>query len=253
MNNTVQTEDFFIPLNAVGGISDDEYKSVELLVNAAMAFARITNHCVYIIDYLKQNFLFASDSLAYLCGESKEKIRELGYELYLKHVPQDELDMLLEINAKGFELFDTFPEEEKPLYSISYDFHLINGQREMLINHKITPLLLRNGRIWLAMCIITHSARKDIGYIRMQKHGCNSYFEYDRAAGRWEQRKEICLSDMERDVLRLLANGYKVEEIAEKVHRSKDAIKSCKRTLFMKLGVSNTIEALSYAENYKLL
>ena len=61
-------DDFFLHSNKVGHISKEDYDKIELLVNAAKAFARSTYQCVYIIDYFHQDFIYASDNLAYLCG-----------------------------------------------------------------------------------------------------------------------------------------------------------------------------------------
>lgn len=44
-------DDFFLHSNKVGHISKEDYDKIELLVNAAKAFARSTYQCVYIIDY----------------------------------------------------------------------------------------------------------------------------------------------------------------------------------------------------------
>ena len=43
--------DFFIVSNSVYNVTDEDYQKINLLVNAAKAFARSTHQCVYIIDY----------------------------------------------------------------------------------------------------------------------------------------------------------------------------------------------------------
>ena len=52
-------DDFFLHSNKVGHISKEDYDKIELLVNAAKAFARSTYQCVYIIDYFHQDFIYA--------------------------------------------------------------------------------------------------------------------------------------------------------------------------------------------------
>lgn len=97
--------DFFIVSNSVYNITDEDYQKINILVNAAKAFARSTHQCVYIIDYFKQNFLYVSENLAYWCGQPSDKIKDFGYKFYLDYVPEKEQQMLLEINKKGFDLF----------------------------------------------------------------------------------------------------------------------------------------------------
>ncbi len=57
-------EEFFIPNNSVKGISQNDYASVSHIITAAKSFARSTCKCVYIIDYNKRNFLYASQNMA---------------------------------------------------------------------------------------------------------------------------------------------------------------------------------------------
>ena len=148
--------DFFLHSNVVNHISKEDYDKIELLVNAAKAFARSTYQCVYIIDYFHQDFIYASDNLAYLCGLEPEQLMDTGYQMYIDHVPDADLQMLLEVNKKGFDLFNELPVGDRLDYSISYDFHLTNGRHSRLIHHHLTPILLSDdGRIWLALCTVS--------------------------------------------------------------------------------------------------
>lgn len=251
---TTDVGDFFIVSNAVHDISDADYKQVNLLVNAAKAFARSTHQGVYIIDYFKMNFLYVSDNLANWCGMPADKIREFGYQLYINQVPEDEQKMLVEINKSGFDLFDTFPLKERPDYTISYDFHIMQGRKPQLINHHLTPMVLtKDGRIWLALCTVAMSARNTPGHIVMRKANNDEYFEYSLEKHKWLVKKNVALSETERDVLTLSAQGYTMNDIADKLCKSVDTVKACKRVLFAKLGVKNIAEALSYATNNKLV
>lgn len=137
-----EKHDFFLHSNEVNHISKEDYDKIELLVNATKAFARSTYQCVYIIDYFHQDFIYASDNLAYLCGLEPEQLMEAGYQMYIDHVPDADLQMLLEVNKKGFDLFNELPVGDRLDYTISYDFHLTNGKHSRLIHHHLTPILL---------------------------------------------------------------------------------------------------------------
>ena len=146
-----EKDDFFLHSNEVNHINREDYEKIELLVNAAKACARSTYQCVYIIDYFHQDFIYASDNLAYLCGLEPEQLMEAGYQMYIDHVPDADLQMLLEVNKKGFDLFNELPVGDRLDYTISYDFHLTNGRHSRLIHHHLTPILISDdGRIWLA-------------------------------------------------------------------------------------------------------
>ena len=108
-------------------------------------------------------------------------------------------------------------------------------------------------RIWLALCTVSLAATDEPGHIIMQKNGERSYFEYSTLRHKWEKKEGITLSETERDVLRLSAQGYTMNDIADRLCKSVDTIKACKRNLFAKIGVKNIAEALFHATNYQMI
>lgn len=246
--------DFFLYSNSVQNVTEEDYAKIKLLVSAAEAFSRSTYQCVYIIDYFKRNFLYVSENMAYLCGQKASEIKDFGYKLYTDYVPLKDQQMLLEINKKGFDLFNELPVSERMDYSITYDFHIINGRKQRLVNHTLTPILLtKDGRIWLALCTFALSARNSPGHIIMKKSGSNKFYELSLDGHKWQYKDAIPLNETEREVLILSAQGYTMNEIADKLCKSVDTIKACKRNLFARLQVKNIAEALSYATNYRIL
>lgn len=249
-----QIDDFFILSNYVHDISEEEYKKTDLLIKVFDALARTTYHSIYIIDYYRKNFLYVADNPLFLCGHTSTEVRELGYMFYLNHVPSKEQNMLTEINKAGFNFFDKIPIQERLDYTISYDFHLIMNKKEILINHKLTPVLLaKDGRIWLAACTVSLSAYNSPGHIEIRKSGTTGYWLYSLEKHRWIENKGIVLNEKEKDILTLSAQGYTMNEIADKLCLAIDTIKFYKRRLFDKMQVKNITEALSFATNYKLL
>lgn len=245
---------FFVEENTLSDNLGLDYSRVELLIRSAEAFAHTSYQSLYIIDYFKQGFLYVSENPLFLCGCTQAEVLEAGYGFYLNHVPTEELHMLVEINKAGFRFFCELPIEERLDYFISYDFHLVNNTRKILINHKLTPLLLNKiGKIWLAMCVVSYSAQEEPGHIVMKKNESDIYWEFSLNDHKWHKNKRIALTEEERAILLLSAQGYKMEEIADQICKSIDTIKFYKRRLFNKLEVKNITEALSHASNNKLI
>ncbi|MDE6787654.1 MAG: helix-turn-helix transcriptional regulator, partial [Muribaculaceae bacterium] len=69
----------------------------------------------------------------------------------------------------------------------------------------------------------------------------------------WEKRSVPALNETEKAILTLSIQGRTMNAIAEKIHIASDSVKTARRRLYEKLGVSNITEAISYATNYKLL
>lgn len=254
MDTNINIGDFFSSLNSIEGISESEYDNTDFIIEVAKAFERSTYHCIYIIDYFRQGFLYVSNNIARLCGSEAEKIKDFGYRFYIDYVPHEDLKMLVEINNQGFKLFNTIPVEERTEYNISYNFHIKNGNRKRLVNHKLTPLVLsKDGRIWLAMCTISLAAGNELGNVIMKKPGSGLFYQYSFDKHKWEEKKEIILTDNEREVLSLSTQGYTMSDIADKICKSVDTVKACKRSIFRKLNVKNIAEALAYAQNHQLI
>lgn len=251
---TDRTDDFFIPDNEVRLPEELDYSCVDEYIRSAEAFSRSSYQSVYIIDYFRQNFLYVSPNPMFLCGLSPERVKELGYRFYLDFVPENELQLLFALNKAGFAFYNDIPVHERKDWYISYDFHIINNGRKILINHKLTPLALTSdGRIWLALCVVSAATHTDAGHIEMHRTGTSEFFEYNISSRRWNRRQMPMLSDGEKSVLTLSIQGYTMSEIADKICLSPDTIKKYRKRIFEKLEVRNISEAIVAATNNKLL
>lgn len=247
-------DEFFIPDNEVKLPDELDYSRVDEYVRSAEAFSRSTYQSVYIIDYFKQNFLYVSPNPMFLCGLTPEQMIELGYQFYLKYVPENEQTLLLEINRVEFAFYNGIPAAERKDWYISYDFNIINAGHKILINHKLTPLsLTSDGRIWLALCVVSASTHTTPGHIEMHHVGNPEYFAYNIVTRRWDKKTMPNLTDGERSVLTLSIQGYTMSEIADRICLSPDTIKKYRQRIFEKLGVRNISEAIAAATNNKLL
>jgi len=246
---------FFSSRNTVNSLTDDEQSQTSNYLEPIKAFARTTYKSIYVIDYKEKGFEYVSENPLFLCGNSAEEVRKMGYDFYFKHVPPVDLDLLLKINTVGFEFYDKIPLKERKDYTISYDFNLKNKEGKIiLINQKLTPLFLtEEGKIWKAICIISLSTEKKSGNIKLYKKGDNKIFKYDLEGNFWKTTEEIKLSTREKEILQLSTRGYTINEIAKTIFVSPDTVKFHRRKLFDKLEVANISEAIVCAVNNKLI
>ena len=247
-------DDFFIPDNEIRLPEELDYSRVSEYVRSAEAFSRSTYQSVYIIDYFRQNFLYVSPNPMFLCGLSPQQMQDLGYRFYIQYVPGEEHPLLLALNKAGFDFYNNIPVDERKDWYISYDFNILNSGRKILVNHKLTPLALTSdGRIWLALCVVSAATHTDAGHIEMHRVGSSDFFEYNLTTRRWDKRQMPVLTDGEKSVLTLSIQGYTMSEIADKICLSPDTIKKYRQRIFEKLDVRNISEAIVAATNNKLL
>jgi len=250
----VKISDFFIKANAVSNILDEDYQKVGTLIDTIDAISRIAYQSLYVIDYNRQNFLYVSNNPLFLCGHTAQEVHEMGYSYYTDFVPEDEQIMLTEINKAGFDFFEKLPVEERIKCTISYDFHLISGKKKTLVNHNLTPILLtEEGKIWLAACIVSQSSHPSQGNVILRIIDQPVSYEYSLINHHWKENVRIALSEKERDILLLSAQGYSMNEIADLLCISPATVKFHRGNVFEKLQVNNITEALTFATNYKLL
>lgn len=247
--------DFFSYRNEIGDITIQEQKQTSNYLESIEAFARTTYKSIYVIDYQKKGFEYVSENPLFLCDNTAEEVKEMGYSFYFKYVIESDLDLLLKINTVGFQFYEQLPLEERKLYTISYDYHLKNKEdKTILINQKLTPLFLtEDGKIWKALCIISLSAENDSGHIRIYKKGDNKLFTYDLDGDFWKETKIIELSSREKEILQYSTRGYTICEVAEAIFVSPDTVKFHRKKLFEKLDVNNIAEAIAYVTNNKLI
>ncbi len=245
---------YFISANAVDDIPESYYQKLEPVLQTIEAFTRNTDKVVYVVDYLKKNFLYSSDNIEELCGITKEEMLEMGYLFHANYVPREEQQMLLELNKAGFEFYENLPMKERDGYSISYDFHVKKGDRVTMIHHDLTYLVTtRKGRIWLALCTMSPSSSMTPGNIIMRKKGSRTIHEYDLETHKWIERKLPKLNPTEKIILTRLMQGYTMEDISKNEGISLNTLKASKRLLFVKLNVNNISQAITFCMNYKLL
>jgi DNA-binding CsgD family transcriptional regulator len=210
---------------------------------------------VYVIDYEKMAFEYVSENPLFLCGYSSEEVLDMGYDFYFKNVPEGDLELLNLINDAGFDFYKKLPGNAKKLYSITYDFNLVNKDgKHILINHKLTPLFLTSDdQLWKAMCIVSISHHKNAGNVCIHKQGTEETWELNIENNVWRKSEKPKLTKRETEILRLHAQGLTISQIAEKIFVSPDTVKYYRRRIFERLGVNNIVEALSYAVNNKII
>lgn len=92
--------------NTVINTPDYDSNVLSTLLQTVEAFTRVHNQSVYLIDYYKQEFLYVSDNPLFLCGHTAKEVKEMGYGFYLKHIPEDDLKILIELSNCGLKFFE---------------------------------------------------------------------------------------------------------------------------------------------------
>ncbi len=228
-------------------IAESKYQKLEVIPEMCDKLSRINNQSVYIIDYAKQGFWYVSSHDLFLCGYSPEEVKRMGYLFYERVLSPEDLQMLLEINKMGWALFYKAPVANRKDFCFSYDFYLHhkNGNK-VLINHKLSTFYLsEDGNIWLALCTVSHSPRKEPGNVIFTQNNKTEYYTYDF------EKKQIVphcpekLTRREEEVFVLMIRGYNTTEIAEELSLSENTIRNHRSSIEKKMGVNTLSNAVA--------
>ena len=241
--------DFFKPVPSIEGISDADYVSLRHYVVTLEAIARMIDLSYYIIDYKKQEFIYVSGHPLFLAGYEREQVQQMGYDFFGLVVPPEDLNMLLEINEKGFEFYYNLPAERRHKGYISYDFRIRHKNGSIiLINHKLTPVILNEaGNLWISLCLVTLSTARKPGnmFILMQDEGVK--YNYSFKTKKFLPAKNNPLSQTEKLIIQHLSMGNSSQEIAKLLSITENTVKFHKKNIFRKLDVKNSNEAVYLA------
>ena len=160
--------------------------------------------------------------------------------LDLRMPEKDGLAVLEEIN------FDTIPTRVVVLTAAEDDRDVIRamrlGARGVVLKQSATELLIKSihrvhaGEIWLDNRMTAEVLKA---------------FSKSSEAGPW--REKPLLSGREKEVVQLVAQGFRNKEIGEKLFISEQTVKNHMHNIFDKLGVSDRLELALYALHHRLI
>jgi len=84
----------------------------------------------------------------------------------------------------------------------------------------------------------------------MAKYLLSDYLRLDKAT---EDIEQVQLTSREREIVKLIAEGYTNQQIADSLHRSVKTIESHRSNILRKLDIHDTIELVKYAVRKKLI
>ena len=245
----IRVKDFFTDYNTVDSQNELPPMFVDGILRMADSMARGTDLGVYVFDYTKKAVIYVSPKIAQWCNIRPSDIMANGNDSYLKYINEDDLQMLLTINQAVFKFLKGLPDSESMTYVVSYDFRY----GKLMVNQHYTPVLVKDGKVLMAVCIVSLSASKASGNITMDSPKSRYSYEYSLQENKWIKKKKIHLSDREKEIIRLSAQGLTTTQIAELTQKQEATIKSQKRSLFHKLGVHSIAEAIRLTMNNGLL
>jgi two-component system nitrate/nitrite response regulator NarL len=160
--------------------------------------------------------------------------------LDLRMPEKDGLAVLEEVN------FDSLPTRVIVLTAAEDDRDVVRamrlGARGIVLKQSASDLLVKSiykvfgGEIWLDNHMTAEVMKA-----------------FTKSADSGPRREKPLLSDREKEIVQLVAQGYRNKEIGEKLFISEQTVKNHLHNIFDKLGVSDRLELALYAIHHRLI
>ncbi len=174
------------------------------------------------------------------CIKMLQKLKPDILLLDLRMPEKDGLAVLEEVN------FDSLPTRVIVLTAAEDDRDVVRamrlGARGVVLKQSASDLLLKSirkvadGEIWLDN--------------RMTNEVIDAF---KKSAEAGQRRDKPLLSDREKEIVQLVAQGFRNREIGEKLFISEQTVKNHLHNIFDKLGVSDRLELALYAIHHRLI
>ncbi len=239
-------------LQGIKNIKDVESQKIvfsSTYVKCAYAFDRLGYGEVVLIDFENCSFPYISSSIT---SKIQQIVNRRPNIVSIEDiVDESQLDYLNFVFDSYFDLL------KKPLTHIDssvlhFDISIDANICKEMVHISLTPCLFDdNKNVILALCMFTFSAREKAGNVLVKLPKVDYHLEF--MGGTWKHHDNSHLTNMEKLVLSLSANGKRIDDIAKYLSVSIITIKTHRRNIFKKLGVKNTSEAIQYVEDYNLI
>ena len=234
----------------VTGITDADYERAAKYKEDIEHVEPLFYEGMYIFDYFKMDLFCVSPQ-----GKNYFNIAKGDLVDYVfGHINQEDNNVMWKLTGKYQEFVKLLPEKERKNYVFNYANPIERDGVRTILNYKSRVLeTASDGRIWLAGCALILSPNKETGKLTAHNVVTGEIMEYDIKVNQWVMKGKITLTEAEKTVLRLSAQGLTISEIEKLLHRSKSTIDTHRKSIFKKLKAKSMIEAIGYAKLYRAI
>lgn len=217
---------------------------------SVQAFSQMSQSCIFTVDVFKERYDFASDSFAHLFGYNPtwiKTIRQQG-DLLEERIHPDDRMQLTECQIEHGQFIYSLSPEERNDYRQIFQFRMLNA-RQQYINVSSRQQVIetdRNGKAWIIMGVM--DILPDQTPIERIKRTV-----VNRKTGKMLPTCTVSpdkqLSNREKEILRLIRQGFLSKEIAYQLGVSIYTVNNHRKNILSKLNANNIMEAIHIVEN----
>lgn len=213
-----------------------------------LSFFQVGDYYYYIFNVKKSIFELISDEITATLGYHPS---EVDVPFLLSNIHPDDQPWFLNFENKVTEFFSTLTQYQIPNYKVRYDYRIRkkNGEYIRILKQVVTIQFDKSNRL-----LRTFGVHTDISHIKQDGLPVLSFIGLNGEpsfigvnVNKVFSSASIQLTRREKEVLSLLIEGKKSEEISRQLFISKLTVNTHRRNLLKKTNTPNTIKLISVA------
>ncbi len=235
-----------------------DYTIAERHMTILKTLAAIGNSGVSIFDHYKKDHIYFSENFCRFLGYNYEMLNDENKNLIDSKIHPDDFKVLTQNGISLLKLFYQLPVEQKSAFKLINEFRILNTDNKyirVIEQHQILELDTL-GNIWLSLGIIDISPdQKSLGGVNSQllNFRTGTVYPFAETLKIENEVQKPELTSREIQILNLVKEGYLSKEISSKLSISLHTVNTHRQKILEKLGVNNSIEAISYASGLGLV
>lgn len=213
-------------------------------------------HFIYIFDCSISRFHYLSENVHKILGYDRERLLAQKM-IFLKEILHpDDVHAMFECTKKSWEFIKSVPDLKRKSFKTACDFRVkkADGQYIRLLQQNMVMNLDKKGNILYVLGLCTdithwHKDNQIILSIVGPEEEQSFYCTYP---GKTLETHNL-LSKRQKQILRLLADGFCSREISEKLHISQHTVNVHRRNMLDKLNLHNTISLIKFAVTHHII
>lgn len=228
---------------------DIDYSILTHHIRLLDRISMVENSSLTVYDVFQKKYVFIRSRFKDILGYDEQMASEEGFSYFFKLMHPEDLPMVIDTTTRALEFMNECPVAEKQDYKTVFEHRLrdSSGKYIRFLQQEATLELDLKGNLWLILIILdvcpnqqeTKVFQRSMMNIRSGK---TKMFSVD------EQENKSDLSIREVEILGLLGKGFISKEIADRLFISVNTVNNHRQNIIRKMGLTNTSEAIAYAQ-----
>lgn len=200
--------------------------------------------------------IYVSDSFSKTTSIGKREIQSLGFNFYKKYLHPSDYEIIARIH-NAFLQYVSKSQGKSPIPLMTYNVRLKNSAGDFQSFSMVLKIVSgskysdKDGRLGLVICLPEIRYGFERFFLSLSEPNDTLFFS--NSLGKFVRRNSLEFREIEKDILRLIANGNNETKIAKQLQIKIDLVRYYKKCIYHKLYVSNMSEAIYAATIQNLI